>query len=52
MADLNVAVMGNLDRADYTLKHAQQSIFLNGPLFCKDGQMCEISQIEKYLIYS
>ena len=33
MADLNVMVMGILDRADHTLKYAQHSIFQNGPLF-------------------
>ena len=47
MADLNVVDMGILDRADYTLKHAQHGIFLNGSLSCKGGQMCEISQIEE-----
>ena len=47
MADLNVAVMGILDRADHTLNNAQHGIFLNGSLFCKGGQMCEINQIEE-----
>ena len=40
-------LMGILDMADYTLKYAQQSIFQNGQLFCKGGQMCEIIQTEE-----
>ena len=60
MTDLNLAVMGILDMADLTLKYAQQSIFQNGPLFCKGWQMCEMIQIEgnsytlrsqEYMIY-
>ena len=47
VTDLNLAIMDILDMADYTLKYAQQSIFQNGQLFCKGGQMCEIIQIEE-----
>ena len=47
MTDKNLAVMGILDMAGNTLKYAQQSIFQNGPLFCKSGQIWEMIQIEE-----
>ena len=45
MVDLNVMVIGILDKAEPTLRYAQHSIFQNVPLFAAIGKFVKLSKL-------